>query len=361
MTEGKSKLIWKVGRSEIMLAGFDTCLETVRGLEFDAIILEEPASSVVTKDQYDYIIKSILSPTLAHTGGPIYYMTTPSRDADHPVHTITLPKTEALGTFFKFTIESNPLFTKEQIEQIIEDAGGRDDPAVKREYFCEIIRSIASVAIPNFSIEKNVKEFTLPEYLNYWIGGDLGGVRDKTVIHLLAYDYTEHKILVVDELVFDRNVASSVIATAIKDMEKWHKQYNLIKVIDAPGQTRVDYQRDHGLSIALPKKIKGGFEVGNNQLNLACIQEYILIHPRCKFTIQTLEHGRTNKQRTDYERTEDLGHCDAIASLIYGIRHANVKNPFPKLHEFRHINKDDLFINPTRSDDSTPLSKLLEF
>jgi hypothetical protein len=34
----------------------------------------------------------------------------------------------------------------------------------------------------------------------------------------------------------------------------------------------------------------------------------------------TFENARFNERRTDYIRSPILGHCDAIASAIYGIR-----------------------------------------
>lgn len=358
LKETKSESKWKIGKSEIQLAGFDTAIESVRGQEFDLIILEEPASAKITREDYDYIIKSVLRPTLMHTKGRIIYMTTPGKNADHPLHVVTIPKTQASGSFFKFTIEDNILLTKEEIEAEIEDMGGRDDPSVRRELFCEILRDEASLAIPKFDVNMNVQEFELPELFHCWVAGDFGGVRDKTVLHLWAYDFKNARKLIIDELVFDRNTPTSEIALQLFTMEKKYGQDGISRWIDCPGQTRVDLQNDHGLIVNLPLKQKGSFEAGVNQINLACMDRSVLVHPRCKFTIMTLENGRTNKQRTDYERTEDLGHCDALASMAYGLRHADVENPFPRLHHLRHVKSDDLL--DLGRDPTDPFNTLFE-
>lgn len=359
LTETKSEAKWKIGSSEIQLAGFDTCIEAVRGQEYGLIILEEPGSAKINKEEYEYIVKSILWPTLMHTKGKIFYMTTASKYADHPLHTLTIPKTTLLGTFFKLTIYDNPYLTKEEIDQEIEAMGGLDNPAVRRELLCEIVRDETHLAIPKFNIDKNVKEFDLPDHYICWVAGDFGGVRDKTVAHLWAYDFMRGKKLIIDEAVFDRNTSSGIIAKEIKDMEKKYGQSNLLRFMDCPGQTQIDLQNEHDFTVIAPKKKKGSFEMGINQVNLACETESIEIHPRCHFTITTLEYGQLNKPRNDFERSEDLGHCDALASMAYGIRHAQVTNPFPSNYKYKDIPSDDLFIRST-SNTKHPLIKLVE-
>ncbi len=358
LKETKSEAKWKIGRSEIQLAGFDTCIESVRGQEFDLVILEETGSAKVKKEEYDYILKSVLRPTLMHTKGPIIHLTTPSKDADHPLHTITIPKTQKAGTYFEFNIRENPLLTEEEIEEEIEEMGGIDDPSVQRELFCKILRDLTTLAIPKFNKDINVQEFDLPDVFFSWVGGDFGGVRDKTFAHLWAYDFKNAKKLIVAERGFEANTPTSEIAREIRAMEAEFEQSSLQRYIDCPGQTKVDLQNDHGLSIISPKKMKGSFEAGVNQINLACLQEKVIIHPRCTETILALENGRFNKQRTDYERTEELGHCDALASMAYGLRHAHTDNPYPALYNYRHVPKDDLFIR--RTAEGNPLLKLFD-
>jgi hypothetical protein len=58
-------------------------------------------------------------------------------------------------------------------------------------------------------------------------------------------------------------------------------------------------------------------------------QGRLCIHPRCVHTIACLRGGRWNNNRTDWLRTPDLGHCDALAAVIYAARNLDTRNPLP--------------------------------
>lgn len=322
----KSEGIWTVGKSTIRLSGFDSCIESVRGTEYDLIIVEETGAATAVED-YEYIIKSVLRPTLMHSRGPIIHVSTPSKDVAHPLHTITLPKTKLTNSFFKFTIRDNPLLTPEQIEEEIAELGGEDSEHCQRELFCNIIRSNSLVAVPNFDVTKNVKDVKLPKTCYKWLSGDFGGARDKSVFHIMAYDYLNAKVLVLDERKFDRNTPTSTIVSELRVMEAQWDADSELRYIDCPGQIRVDLVMDHNFIVSILNKEKGSFEAGLNQLNMAFKLGKLEVDSRCTFTITTLETGMLNPNRTDFARTEDLGHCDALASLAYGFRNRIIEMP----------------------------------
>jgi hypothetical protein len=54
----------------------------------------------------------------------------------------------------------------------------------------------------------------------------------------------------------------------------------------------------------------------------------IWIHPRCEFLRKSCRGAIFNKNRTDFERLPELGHCDAIAALMYAIRMQDRSNPY---------------------------------
>lgn len=357
ITQTKSENLWTVGRSTLYIAGMDTAIESLRGLEFQAVIIEETGSST-TIDEYDYILKSVLRPTLLISQGPIIHASTPSKYLDHPFHTITIPKTQLSGTFFKYTIEDNPLLTKEVIEAEIEELGGRDSAHCKRELFCELVRDSSLVAVSEFSQTK-IKEVDAPEYCNYWISGDVGGVRDKSVFHILGYDYKEGQVVVFDELVYPRNTTTTEMVSSLKALERKYGVRNGLRYIDCPGQLRIDLAQDHDFSLSILPKEKGSFEAGLNQLNMAFRGDELVIHPRCKFTISSLENGRLNEQRNDFARTEELGHCDAIASLIYGWRTRIKDIPKERNKALDGVKKENIFYMQTGST-RHPLEAILD-
>jgi hypothetical protein len=55
------------------------------------------------------------------------------------------------------------------------------------------------------------------------------------------------------------------------------------------------------------------------------------VHPRCTFLLATLKAATFNKTRTDFNRTQALGHMDAIAAATYGYRSIDkTTNPIPR-------------------------------
>ncbi len=314
--------------STLILGGFDTALESFRGMYADNIYVEE--SGLANADEYQYTLKSVLLPMLMHSRGRIIHLTTPAKLPDHPLHTETLPEAQLAGAFFKYSIRDNPLLSLEDIEAEIESMGGINSPHTRRELFCEIFRDASQVAVPDFNEELHVQDFAIPSHMHCWIGGDLGGVRDKTVLLKLGYDFYNAKILVLDERWFDAKTTSDFVVEGGKQLEgvdSSGKQINLNRYVDSHGDSRVDFSGLHNWPIIFPTKPE--FDVQVNRMQLLFRQNQILVHPRCKFLIQTLRSGMLDKARKGFMYTEALGHCDALAALSYGTIHINKANPYP--------------------------------
>jgi len=303
--------------SQLMLAGFDTAAESIRGLRANSIYLEESGSA--DPETFEYVIKSVLYPTLMHSRGRIVHLTTPALTIDHPLHTQTIPSTSANGAFFRYTIRDNPLITAEVIEAEIDSLGGYDSPHTKRELFCEIIKDDNIIVVPQFDDRKHVKILdSIPSDAYYWVAGDVGGVRDKSVFLLCAYDYSIDKIYIIRETVADPQTPTSEIVKRALVMEGGRQ---LSRFVDAPGQLFVDLSSQYNYPCFPPEKLE--FEQNIHRLQTAFWKDQVLVDPSCKLLITTLRSGQLNKQKTDFSRTKDMGHCDALAALIYGLRHAD--------------------------------------
>jgi len=110
--------------------------------------------------------------------------------------------------------------------------------------------------------------------------------------------------------------------------------------MDAPGQLLIDYS-SLGLPAALPQK--DDFGAGLLLLNNSFYNNTTVISPKCALLIRTLEGGLLNKQRSDYERSESLGHCDAVAAAIYALRcvdRVTDLRPRPKREQIFFIEKE---------------------
>jgi len=307
--------------AQLILAGFDTALEAMRGADSYRVYIEETGLATKDKDEYEYMLYSVIFPTLMHSSGKVIHLTSPSKIVDHPLHTITLPKCRSTDAYFEFSIEDNPLLTPEQIEQEIELLGGRDSVAVQRELFVKIVRDESITAVPAFNEEFHVYDSEPSKYLKYLITGDFGGSVDLHVFHRIAYDHDLGKVLVVEEKWFPNMTPTSVIK---ESLEEWDT-YTTTRVIDCPSQTQIDLS-SLGYATALPKKDK--FDATVLFIRDAFHRDSVLVHSGCKLLIETLRSGTLNKRKSDWERTASLGHCDAIMSLVYGLRSVDKATDF---------------------------------
>jgi hypothetical protein len=325
--------------SELKLGGFDTNSSDHRGKTLYKVYIEEILES--DPDMYLEFLRSDLAPALTHSKhAQIIYMTTLPKIPDHPFCTITVPEAQAENAFFKFTIYDNKKITEAQFNAIVKLCGGMESPDFKREYLCEQIRDATIILAPEFEEKRHVKEFELPEYANIWVGGDMGGVRDKSVFLLMAFDFVRAKVLVLDERHFEPETGSGKMVDEARNMEgeyihpksdsasrtrfHFHGRW-----VDSDGQMRVDFMLQHKYPVALP--LKEELETSVNLIRVALCRNEIEIHPRCDLLIRTLRSGTFNENKTDLARTQSLGHMDAFMALVYGYRHAVRKNPYPIL------------------------------
>jgi hypothetical protein len=321
----KSEDVWYFNNgSELVLGGFDTGSSAQRGKTLHKIFIEEIVDS--DPDQYDDFLRSDLGPALTHSKhAQIVFLTTLPKVPDHPFCLNTVPDAETGGAFFKFTIDDNKKLSQEQYDQCVKLCGGKHTIDFRREYLCEQVRDSSIILAPEFDEALHVKEFILPDYIHYWLSGDVGGIRDKSVFHLCGYDFARNKVLFIDERSFDPDTGSGVMVEAAKQMEGDRRIYG--RYVDAFGQLQIDFMYQHSWPCTLPRKDE--LEATVNQVRVFLARLDVEIHPRCQLLIRTLRSGVFNKNKTDLERTSALGHMDAFMSCAYGLRHAVKSNPFP--------------------------------
>lgn len=322
----KSDHRWRIGESSLRIGALERAhVDNNRGGNASLIICEEGA--FVNSDDYVYAVRQVIGPQLLRSRGKLIHVTSVNKDDPlHYVHTELRAKCDLTASCFSYTIYDNPQLTEEQIAKAMLDCGGASSPAWLAEYLNEIVRSEETVVIPTFDRSNHVKAFDLPDYSTYQISIDFGGVRDKTAALLYTYDFERNKYLWVDELFFEPNTATHVIIKAIREnLEQGYAIGN--RWADCPGQLQIDLADQHNYIIAPP--LKDDWKAQINALQVAFGQDRMEVHPRCKMLIQTLESGRFNKQRTDFERSSILGHCDALAAMGYGYRMVAKENPYP--------------------------------
>ena len=324
--QSKSEGKWFIGESELVIGGFDQNSGSERGKTLYKVYVEEIVDS--DADKYVDSMTSDIGPALTHSIDPlILYLTTLPKVPDHPFIIDTMAKAILNNALYRFTIDQNKALSQRQYDACVRRSGGKHTEAYKREYLCEAVRDRSIVIIPDFSDETHVADFNLPQDCNMEIVMDWGGVRDMTVAHLMTYEFLTGRDLFYKELYWPANTPSQVV---IDDLQEWFDGYDIKNFYaDAPGQLQVDMIKTHKLAVKLPQK--DNWEASINNTANRFTTNNILIHPSCKLTIQTCRSGIFNKQRTDFARSKTLGHMDAIASLMYGVRSIDRSSPFPEV------------------------------
>lgn len=320
----KSENKWTIGSSELVIGGFDVSAASQRGKTVQNIYIEEVVDS--HPDEYVEAMRSDLGPALTHSrGGKMIFLTTLPRVPDHPFITDTMVEAKLSKTFFSYTIDDNKELTSEQYNACVTRSGGRASLEFRREYLNEIIRDASLVVVPGYNESIHVTTWVDPSEMYYTVAGDFGGTRDKSCFLLLGYDFLSDVDLVFDELVFESNTPTSAIAATLK--ARFLKPFSPQAVYaDCPGQIQIDLQETHALSVEAPHK--ADWKAGINLMQVRFALNKVKVHPRCVFLRQSLESGTFNRKREDFERTRALGHCDALAALMYGLRCLGRESPF---------------------------------
>lgn len=325
VTRTKSEYRWNCANgSSIILGGFDSASESFRGLRATSIYCDESGSA--DPDQFLYTVRSILLPTLLHSRGNITHLTTPSPLPAHPLHDEIIPECEANGAHFVRTVYDNPLIDPKTIEEFKRDAGGEDSDAWRREFLCIRVIARDSIVVPEFDEKLHVDDHE-PVFANYLVATDFGGIRDKTVGLLVAYDFERNTVHFLEEYVADANTGTKAIVEGLRALEPATKHAS--RVVDAPGQLLIDLNEAHGYDCRQTPKDDWLAQI--NLLRNGFGQGQVYVHPRCVFLIATLKAATFNKTRTDFNRTQALGHMDAVAAATYGFRCVDrITNPIPR-------------------------------
>lgn len=342
-----SRRRWAVGESHIMVGAFDA-KNVKKNLGKEALNIYTEEAGASNSETFDYGMREVLSPQLLHTKGRMVHATTPPPELDHIFATQYIPQASRDGSLFKFRIWDNPRLDEAQIQQAIDDSRGRHTIAFRRNYECELVKDPGVVCVPSFTPEVHVRgDWQDPAHAIWFMFGDWGGIRDQSWIGVAYYDFERATLRVVGETWHEPNTAMDLIAPEVLRLFRMvpkERRSGLDFALDAPGQVFIDLNKM--LEAAQtdlrcrPVTNKEDLETAVNAVEVALSQNRISLDPACKQLALTCEYGRFNKQRTDFNRTPQFGHNDALAGLMYGWRACDkTTNPFPK----NTYNRDNWF------------------
>ncbi len=326
--------------SQIQLAGSDGGhYERLRGQQSTAVFIDEAGFC----DRLEDVVKSVLLPTLLHTGGKIVLASTPPSDPDHEFFQF-IEKAEMEQLLTKKTIYENPLLSPEQIAVVIKEMGGVNNPKFQREYLCLPIREDNIVVFPEFDdelVKKVVREHPKPSHYDTYVGMDLG-YKDLTAVIFLYYDFKTDRIIVEDEIVIaGKNLHIDKLAQDIlqKEAKLWTNPYTneihkpMKRVSDINYIVTQEINKYSNYQVYFHPADKHDANTNINQLRMLLSNEKIIIHPRCENLIRHLKNCKwqNTNEKSKFARSPDDGHYDAVDALRYAIREINFnKNPYPK-------------------------------
>jgi len=325
--------------SEIQLAGTDSGhAEKLRGGDSHICIVDEAGSC----DHLETVVKSILLPTTLITRGKLVLASTPPQEPEHDFIRF-IEEAEHRGSLVKKTVFDNPRISKEQLEELIDELGGLQTDAARRELLCEIVKDSNTSVIPEATDElytEIVKEWPKPPFYDTYEAMDLG-FNDLTVILFGYYDFRAAKLIIEDEYVVNGqklHLPNLVDIIRKKEEELWSNP--LTNEIKKPTKrvSDIDYivlneiRRISNNEIKFEATKKDNNEAAINTLRVLLAKRQIIINPRCKTLLRHLKNVKwksaSNKEK--FARSPDDGHYDAVDALKYLVRSVSfTKNPYP--------------------------------
>lgn len=318
--------------------------ENLRGSNAHLCIIDEAGFC----NDLPYIVKSVMFPLTTLTKGKIILASTPSKSPDHPFIAM-MHEAEAEGRLIKKTIYDNPMLTKEDIERIANEIGGIDSVEFRREYLVEPITSEEDAVIPEFTEEVQldiVREYNKPPYYVGYVGMDIGG-KDLTAIIFGYYDFANARIVIEDELVYDKKALSDDIAAGIKIKEK-DVFKGAVKVFRYSDNNNIILINDLAIKheIYFHPSPKDDKDAALNDLRLRIKSRKLIINPRCKNLIAHLKSAIWAKNKKSFARSSQFGHYDCIDALLYLVRNINYNfNPYPENFTIIENTKDSTIFN----------------
>lgn len=339
-----SKYVFPNG-SEIVLAGSDgNNADRLRGTTHHLCLVDEAGFC----SQLQYTINSILLPRSA-LGSKIILSSTVPPDPNHEfieyMSSCAQKDTLMVKTIYDFRDDdlnsSNPRITDAYIQEKIDATpGGVESPAFQNEYMCRLVYNSKDIVIPEFTRE--VQEdicipWQRPAYCKKYVSMDIG-FTDLTVVLFGYWDFDNAVLVIEKELVMNGpSMTTDKLASEISNIEKklWSHPYT--KEIEKPYK-RVsdnnlivinDLQRLHGISFFATEKTNK--EASINEVRMLIAERKIIINPECKVLIHHIKNTVWNSKHTDFKRTTDGAHGDALMSLTYLVRNIDRGiNPYPR-------------------------------
>lgn len=307
---------------------------------------------------YDAVDR-VLSPQLSTTKGITIDASTPPETPGHP-YTTTAMAAKQRGRYSHRTIYNHPRMTPEEIEAFLTKEAAKkgltleqfkDTTYYKREFLCQHVMEEGRAVVPEWAMlavkpceehpegvtigQLATREWVRPERYTAYTVVDPGST-DLFAGLFAYYDFVAAKLIVEDEAI-ERDPDTDTAGEALKagEARTWGEDLGAGKVDAVLRFCDVDRrlvkdlaQAPHNLPFVFTEK--ADVDAARNNCRAMLARGEIIINPRCKTLLLTLETAIWNERRTDIVRTRQTGHADAFMALVYLVRNLQKeRNPFP--------------------------------
>lgn len=367
----ESKWVFKNG-SYIKLCGANNGqFDNLRGNKSDLFILDEAAQV----DKLDEVINSVVLPQLLSSKNPhkrLILPSTPPTTPDHPFKKYA-EDAQAVGAYSHFTIFDGD-YTAEELKPFMAKAGGAESTTWKREYLAQFVVDSALHIVPEWTGHPEyVAEVKKDDYFQFYqiVEGLDIGYRDFTAFILGYFDFQNGKLIIEHEYALKENdFTTDLLAKNIKDLESEYTVINKTRIRRISDNNNLnlvaDLARLHKLPFAPVSKNTGsGTDRKGKEWMVSQARQWVnagklIIHPRCKMLLASLEFGIWKSGHAEFARSEKLGHYDFIDALVYLIAGLmpsvqNV-NPIPPLYKINVAttmfpNNQIPYVHPNKQDE----------
>lgn len=349
-SEGMEQGLYIPNGSLIKLVGVDKDPDRLRGQGSDGGIFSEAAHM---KGLAESVSGIFLPQFQRRPWARLILESTAPTIPDHDFDSVFVPDAERRGAYVFGTIDDNTAISPWEKAKAIREAGGLKSPRCQREYYGVRVRDPEQVLIPEFDWDKHiVAPGPVPDHAHAYVAMD-PGMRDKLGIVWGYWDFERAK-LVIQRSYAERNVTTTPVADLLKRTERelwmgkgpandkgavkldsltyWNGRQLMpnpyLRVSDTELRLIGDLVMEHGIAIAPTPKDDA--EAQLYALRNAFLANKIEVWADSGPLALQLKRGMWNDKRTDWERSDEDGHLDCIAALIYLFRNVvRTANPFP--------------------------------
>lgn len=326
--------IWQFPNgSEIHVAGVnDGHEDDLRGTAAHLCVVDEAGFVQRLK----YLVNDVLLPQTLTTGGTTLLTSTPPKTPAHDFYSMAIDAMDR-GDYIHRDIYSTN-FSPAKIQQFKTASGGEDSTTWKREYLAQFVVDSQLAIVPEWDDKYHVAtpRTELWPFYHRYAAMDIGTQHFTSIIHAY-YEFPKARIVIEGErLIKGMSVTSHELAAITREQEKalgYDKGKGVyLRVADNNNPILLqDMAKFHNMPYIGTSKDELIAMV--NETRLWAKSGRIAVQPDCKNVAGALKHGIWKDEKhigRDFAVTENYGHFDSLAALIYLVRNVDQHtNPVP--------------------------------